>query len=77
MAKKKEDDGAPENEPMKVGYVLASGVNMGQVVECVVLRIYSAAVRTADLAKAETPDVIWQNQAVYSIGKEPGTWHNL
>lgn len=78
MAKKKEEDGYTESEPLKAGYVLASGVNMGQMVPCVVLALSfneETKQKFGDLAKAETPDVVWQNQALYSDGNEPGTWH--
>jgi len=75
------DVGQPPAVPAPVrtaSYVLASGPNMGQTVECVLMDgefDEEAGDLRANLARVESPTVLFQTKALYSEGKEPGTWH--
>lgn len=66
---------APSNTRIAL-YVLASGEMMGQAVPVVVMEQheYPEGFR-ANLAKVDAPTLRYQTLALYSEGKEPGTWH--
>lgn len=69
---------APQSDRRVALYVLASGPNMGKTVECVLMDgefDEEAGDLRANLARVESPTVLFQTKALYSEGKEPGTWH--